>query len=110
MSFSAIREIVQVMPRTEIGKGEIAVERIFTECVVLSRQRAAVVDITVNGIGMHIYSSPLNWVEDPRREAARWREEYIAKLVREMDKRLPPTPTPSVIYITAPLPEGPCQA
>jgi hypothetical protein len=89
MPFSAIREVIRVECRSEIGKGEEALRRIFTECVILSRGREAVVEITVNGIELRIYSSALHWTEDPRREAARWQEEYLKKLVREMERSSP---------------------
>jgi hypothetical protein len=112
MAFSAIREVIRVQARTEIGKGEEALRRIFTECVILSRVREAFVEITVNGIDMRIYSSSLHWTEDPRIEAGRWQEEYLTKLVGETERREvrwpPPSPPASVVYVPGtPIPAPP---
>lgn len=102
MSFSTIKEIIRVVARTEIGKGEEAVRRTLLECVVLSRIRQGVVEITLNGIEMRIDSSYLHHPEDPRLEAARWMDDYLRKLIREMEKSsTPSSPSPPEIGYVA---------
>ena len=103
MPFSAIREVIRVHAKTELGKGEEAVRRVLTECVMLSRGRDAIVEVTIQGIDMRIYSSSLHWSEDPRREAGRWMEEYLSKLFREMERTASSSlPIASGPYINAP--------
>jgi hypothetical protein len=104
MPFSTIREIIRVAAKTEIGKGEEAVRRTLLECVILSRGRAAIVEITLNGVEMRVDSSFLHHPQDPRVEAARWMDEYLRKLIREIERsNLPSTPSsPEIGYLAIP--------